>query len=116
MPKVYFFKTNENADTGVFVGAENWKEARKMAIRSEIFDDYEFIEIVGNICKQNGKVVTTEKNGELEPDDLMEAGYCGFYWEYHPCDKCKAETRCHPHGGQMLCDECIEEAEAKDVS
>jgi len=109
--KVYYFQTHKDADCGVFVGAQSWKEGRKEALTTETFDDYEFIEITGHVCRENRKAVVTDKVGELDVLDLLATGYTKFYWNEYPCDNCKSEAECSPCGPKMLCSKCIEEIE-----
>lgn len=114
MNRVYFFKTHEDADQGVFVGAKNWREGRKAAMRTPVFDDYQFSEIRGHLCRIGEEPCLTEKEGELDPHDLIKAGYTSFYWNYYECERCKSVTTCEPVGDKMLCYECVEEIDAKE--
>ncbi|OLN29930.1 hypothetical protein [Desulfosporosinus metallidurans] len=107
MNKVYFF-TEKDADTGVFIGAMTWREARKIAFTCDEID-CEFIDVEGHICKIDQKPVLTEVNGKMECDDLLKSGYEDFYWEYGKCEKCCLENGpVYPSEGRMICYECRE--------
>ncbi len=108
--RVYFFQ-EKDADTGVFIGAKTWKEARSLALRCEEID-CDFIKVEGHLCRQDGKPVVTAKHGQLDAHELMEAGYTHFWWEGVDCKRCGEKwARCHPLNGKLVCDSCIYEAE-----
>lgn len=118
MNKIYFFKTHEEAETGVFISAQNWKEARKIAIDSETFmdDDYKFIEIVGGLHKEKGRMFYTEKRGELDQHDLINAGCVGFHWVDSDCEQCGIiRWRIQPVNGKMICGYCEDELIAQQI-
>jgi len=105
MNKLYYFSGNDE-DSGVFVGAKTWREARNFAITHECMDFSEFIEIRGSLCKQEGKIVYTELAGEHGADDLLATGYTGFWW-MGDCAKCgKWHERLNPVNGQLICGQC----------
>lgn len=106
--KLYFF-TGNDSDTGVFIGAETWREARNMVIGNECMHDCEFIDIRGSMCKENGKVVHTEVKGEHEAHELLAIGYTKFWWNGE-CDKCHVwQEHLDPIDGKLICSDCQEE-------
>jgi len=46
--KLYYFH-GPDRESGVFIGAETWKEARKMSIGHDFMDGHEFIDIRGSL-------------------------------------------------------------------
>lgn len=104
MNKLYYFSGND--ETGVFVGAQTWKEARKVAISHECMDGYEFTEIRGHMCREDGKPVLTELAGEHEADDLIKAGYTSFWWT-GDCEICGIwSEHLNLVDGKLICYDC----------
>ncbi len=106
MNKLYFF-SGPDADSGVFIGAKTWREARTRAMRHECMDYVEFIDIRGGMCKENGKPVHTEVTGELELHEILATGYTNFWWA-GDCDKCgKYSDHLNPTiDGKLICLDC----------
>jgi len=78
MNKVYFFIIDDDQG-GVYIAAPTHKEAKKIALDTELIQNSHsynaFIEIRGHICKPR----CTEKYGELSVIDLNELGL--LWWE-----------------------------------
>ena len=105
MNKLYYFHGADD-ESGVFVGAATWREARNFAIGHECMDGSEFVEIQGRLCKENGKVVHTEKGGEHDGIELLALGYTGFWWSGY-CEKCGEDCEMlRPKDGKLICSEC----------
>lgn len=86
--KIYFFHPPNNM-TGYNFAAENFKEARRMALDSELAEwcDNPFVDIRGNIVKryykegeyvENGYIVYTEYEGKLNVKQQAELGILWF--------------------------------------
>lgn len=113
MNKLYYFHGADD-ESGVFIGAESWKEARKYAIGHECMDGSEFIDIRGSLCKENGKTVYTEKSGEHEAHEILATGYTVFWWS-GDCNKCgKWHERLSPVNGELICSDCEESPNDED--
>lgn len=105
MNKLYCF-TGNDGDSSVFIGAENWHKARNLAIFHECMDCCDFVDIRGSMCKQAGKPVHTKLGGEHDADDLMAAGYTGFWWS-GDCAECgNYDELLSPVNGKLICLEC----------
>jgi len=105
MFKLYYFHGADD-ESGVFVGAKSWRAARNSVINHECFDGCMFTEIRGNLCKENGKVVHTEKSGEHEAHEILATGYTVFWWS-GDCNKCgEWHERLSPVNGELICGQC----------
>jgi len=103
--KLYYFH-GPDSESGVFIGAETWKEARKMSTGHDFMDGHEFIDIRGSLCRENGKPVLTEVHGEHEAHEILATGYTGFWWMGN-CDICGEDCEMlRPKGGKLICSEC----------
>lgn len=104
--KLYYFSGGDE-ESGVFVGARTWKEARNSILCHDSVADCAFIDIRGTLCRGDGGIpVYTDKFGEHRGEDLIKAGYTNF-WSCGNCDKCgKWEERLNPVDGKMVCCEC----------
>lgn len=105
MYKLYYFTGNDE-DSGIFVGAKTWREARNFVIGHDALHDCEFVDIRGSLCRENGKPVYTKVNGEHDVLELLEAGYTNFWW-MGDCEKCgEWSERLKPVDGKLICSEC----------
>ena len=110
MNKLYYFHGADD-DSGVFVGAATWRDARNYAIGHESTDGSEFIEIQGRLCKENGKVVHTKKSGEHDGIELLALGYTGFWWSGY-CEICGEDSeRLTPRDMKLICCDCEDKLE-----
>ena len=113
MKKLYYFHGSDD-ESGVFVGVESWRAARNYAINHECMDGSDFIDLRGRLCKENGKVVHTEKGGEHDANDLLAAGYTVFWWS-GDCEICGEDCeRLSPVDGKLICCDCEESPNDED--
>ena len=105
MNKLYYFHGHDD-ESGVFLGAKTWRDARNMAIGHECTDDSDFIDITGHMCRENGKPCYTEVSGSLEVHEILATGYTCFWWS-GDCEICGVDhDRLTPVDGKLICSDC----------
>ena len=83
--KVYHFHP-KHTGTGYAIAAKNFKEARKIALSTDLQECCEipFIDIRGSIIKKEGKPIKTKYKGQL---NVKQQGELGMLWFW--CPECE---------------------------
>ena len=88
MNKIYFAEVDEDYG-GVYIAAQNMKEASKMARRHEIICDHleRFTDMKMHLCGGRKAPATIDHEGELSIDQIISAGLA--WWG---CSGCGGEN------------------------